>query len=216
MSIKVSQDVLSDCMTSIVESASRQRRKRLENIELWIKLKDPDPDQHKRLFGKVKMKHAILPRSRACIVGDEKHCEEAEANNLNCIDLQALKNISKSTKSIRALARVYDIFLVSTLLISQVNCLMGYGLSALDKSPINLTHTQPISAQVDQVRTTAKIRRKAGHLVVAVGNVKMTPENLVANTNQTVRCVTKLLKKHGSHVHSVCVRTIMGPILKIF
>jgi len=38
-----------------------------------------------------------------CILGDQQHCDEASANNVPCMDAEALKKLNKNKKLIKKL-----------------------------------------------------------------------------------------------------------------
>ena len=40
-----------------------------------------------------------------CILGDQQHCDEAEANSLPCMDAEALKKLNKNKKLIKKLGQ---------------------------------------------------------------------------------------------------------------
>ncbi len=40
---------------------------------------------------------------KVCILGDQQHCDEANANNLPCMDAEALKKLNKNKKLVKQL-----------------------------------------------------------------------------------------------------------------
>lgn len=74
-----------------------------------------------------------------CILGDQQHCDEAKANNLACMDTEALKKLNKSKKLVKKLAKKYDAFMASESLIKQIPRLLGPGLNKAGKFPTLLT-----------------------------------------------------------------------------
>jgi hypothetical protein len=47
-----------------------------------------------------------VPRPKGfvvCILGDQQHCDEANANNIPCMDAEALKKLNKNKKLVKKL-----------------------------------------------------------------------------------------------------------------
>lgn len=38
-----------------------------------------------------------------CVLGDQQHCDEAQANNIPCMDAEALKKLNKNKKLVKKL-----------------------------------------------------------------------------------------------------------------
>ncbi|KAL1471369.1 hypothetical protein MTO96_039976 [Rhipicephalus appendiculatus] len=144
----LSQEVLFNCMASVVNCAAQRPSRRLEPVELIVKFKMCDKRQYELLTGCVKfplvtlaailfsrLKHSPNPRFRACVVGDERHIREAVANHLDFLDFPALKEISKIPAVARVIAQKYDAFLVSKPLLRKFNAYFGYALAGANKAP---------------------------------------------------------------------------------
>ena len=43
------------------------------------------------------------PSMKVCILGDQLHCDEAQANNLPFMDVEALKKLNKNKKLVKKL-----------------------------------------------------------------------------------------------------------------
>ena len=42
---------------------------------------------------------------KVCILGDASHCDEAKANGLPCMDVEALKKLNKDKKQVKKLGK---------------------------------------------------------------------------------------------------------------
>ncbi len=40
-----------------------------------------------------------------CVLGDQQHCDEAQANNIPCMDVEALKKLNKNKKQVKKLGK---------------------------------------------------------------------------------------------------------------
>lgn len=46
---------------------------------------------------------------QVCILGDQQHCDEANANNIPCMDAEALKKLNKNKKLVKNLGKTSKI-----------------------------------------------------------------------------------------------------------
>ncbi|CAN7993371.1 hypothetical protein HPB47_026515 [Ixodes persulcatus] len=217
MSSKVSRDMLYDCVNALLESSAKRHRHFLETVELQIALKNYDPQKDKRFSGTVKLKHIPRPKFQVCVLGDQQHCDEAKANNLPCMDTEALKKLNKNKKLVKKLAKKYDAFMASESLIKQIPRLLGPGLNKAGKFPTLLTHNESMMAKLDEVKATIKFQmKKVLCLAVAVGNVKMSPDELAQNINLAINYLVSLLKKNWQNIRSLHIKSTMGPPQRLY
>ena len=212
MTSKVSRDTLYECVNAVLQTSAEKKRNFVESVEIQIGLKNYDPQKDKRFSGTVKLKHIPRPKMKVCILGDQQHCDEAKANNVPFMDVEALKKLNKQKKLVKKLAKQYDAFLASEALIKQIPRLLGPGLNKAGKFPGLLSHQESMMAKIDEVKATIKFQmKKVLCLSVAVGHVQMTPDELVQNVHLSVNFLVSLLKKHWQNVRSLHVKSTMGP-----
>lgn len=217
MSSKVSRDTLYDCVNAVLDHSAKRNRKFLETVELQIALKNYDPQKDKRFSGTVKLKHIPRPKFQVCVLGDQQHCDEAKVNNLACMDTEALKKLNKNKKLVKKLAKKYDAFMASESLIKQIPRLLGPGLNKAGKFPTLLTHNESMMAKLDEVKATIKFQmKKVLCLAVAVGNVKMSPDELAQNINLAINYLVSLLKKNWQNIRSLHIKSTMGPPQRLY
>jgi large subunit ribosomal protein L10Ae len=115
-----------------------KKRKFLETVELQIVLKNFDPSRDKRFSGTVRLRYIPKPKFTVCVLGDERHCDEARANNIPAMTLDDLKRLNKDKKLVRKLAQQYDAFLASDVVIRQIPRVLGENLNETRKTYINV------------------------------------------------------------------------------
>jgi len=221
MSSKVSKDTLYECVNGLIEASKGdndgKKRKFLETVELQIALKNYDPQKDKRFSGTVKLRYIPRPKFRICVLGDQQHCDEANANNLPSMDAEALKKLNKNKKLVKKLAKSYDAFLASESLIKQIPRLLGPGLNKAGKFPTLLTHNENMMAKVDEVKATIKLQmKKVLCLAVAVGHVDMSSDELAQNISLTINFLVSLLKKNWQNIRSLHIKSTMGPPQRLY
>jgi large subunit ribosomal protein L10Ae len=214
---KVSRESLMEAVNAVLQQSQEKKRKFTETVELQIALKNYDPQKDKRFSGTVKLRHIPRPQMSLCVLGDQQHCDEAKANNIECMDADALKKLNKNKKLIKKLAKKYDAFLASDSLIKQIPRIVGPGLNKAGKFPSMLTHNESMMGKIDEVKATIKFQmKKVLCLAVAVGHVNMSPEELAANINLAINFLVSLLKKNWQNVRSLYVKSTMGPAQRLY
>ena len=215
---KVSRETLNECVGGLLKfSKETKKRKFLETVELQIALKNYDPSRDKRFAGTVRLKYVPRPKFKVCVLGDEKHCDEAKANNVPAMTLEDLKKLNKEKKKVAKLANSYDAFLASDSVIKQLQKVLGRGLNKAGKFPSPLLHGENIIAKIEELKSTIKFQmKKVLCLAVAVGNVGMTQEELASNVNLSINFLVSLLKKNWQNVRSLYIKSSMGPSFRVY
>ncbi|XP_065291074.1 large ribosomal subunit protein uL1-like isoform X2 [Dermacentor albipictus] len=93
--LHVSQEMLHNCMASLANTAAQRPSRRIEPVEVLIKLKKCGKKEYEHFTGSVRLKHTPRPCFRVCIVGGEQDIQEAVANRLDFLDLPTVKDIGK-------------------------------------------------------------------------------------------------------------------------
>ncbi|CAF4240197.1 unnamed protein product [Rotaria socialis] len=202
MSSKVTRDMLFETTQNVLTySNETKKRKFAETVELQVVLKNFDPSRDKRFSGTVRLRHIPKPKFTVCVLGDERHCDEARANNIPAMTIDDLKKLNKDKKLIRKLAHQYDAFLASDVVIRQIPRIVGPGLNKAGKFPTSITHGDSLVQKVEEIKSTIKFQaKKTICLAVALGNVNMSVEELAANINLSVNFLVSLLKKNWQNI----------------
>ena len=50
-----------------------------------------------------RLRHIPRPKLKVCVLGDASHCDEAKANGIPCMDVEALKKLNKDKKLVKKL-----------------------------------------------------------------------------------------------------------------
>lgn len=208
---------MKEAVAAVLHGAKEKKRGFLETVELQIGLKDYDTQRDKRFSGTVILPNIPKQSSRICIFGDEIHCDEAKALGIDCIDLEGMKKFNRNNALVKKLAKKYDAFLASQSRIPQIPRLLGPGLNKSGKFPSLITHNDKMEDKIREVKASIKFQlKKVLCLGVAVGNVDMTPEQLIANITLSINFLVSLLKKHWNNVKSLTIKSTMGKPQRIY
>ena len=214
---KLPSDTLRDGIEKVLQGAKDKPRKFIETIELQIGLKQYDPQKDKRFNGTVSLPTIPRPKLKLCMLGDAKHCEEAQGVGIDHMDVEALKKLNKNKKLIKKLAKKYNHFLASESVIKQIPRLLGPGLNKAGKFPTLCTHNEPLENKVNGIRSQVKFQlKKVLCLAVAVGNIEMTEREIFVNTQMSVNFLVSLLKKNWQNVKSLYLKSTMGAPYRLY
>ncbi|KAL3896795.1 MAG: hypothetical protein SGCHY_003841 [Lobulomycetales sp.] len=206
-----------ESLRELLAASTEKPRKFTETVELQIGLKNYDPQRDKRFSGTVKLANIPRPQMKLCILADAAHIDQAKAINLDYMSVDDLKKLNKEKKLIKKLAKKYDGFLASEALIKQIPRLLGPGLNKAGKFPTPVSHAENLQEKVDEIKATIKFQlKKVLCMGVAIGNVKMTEDELVGNTMMGINFLVSLLKKNWQNVKSLFVKSSMGKPMRLY
>uniref|UniRef100_A0AC35TU85 Ribosomal protein n=1 Tax=Rhabditophanes sp. KR3021 TaxID=114890 RepID=A0AC35TU85_9BILA len=214
---KISKEQINEALAIIQKAATDKKRNFRETIELQVGLKNYDPQKDKRFSGTVRLKNIPRPGMKICVLGDQKHLDEANANGFSCMSADDLKKLNKDKKLIKKLAKSYDAFIASDTLIKQIPRILGPGLNKAGKFPSVVTHNETLESKINEIKATIKFQmKKVLCLSVAVGHVDMEISELQANLSLAINFLVSLLKKNWQNVRSFHVKSTMGPVQRIY
>eukprot|EP01098_Paradermamoeba_levis_P002823 TRINITY_DN1339_c0_g1_i2.p1 TRINITY_DN1339_c0_g1~~TRINITY_DN1339_c0_g1_i2.p1 ORF type:complete len:237 (+),score=98.84 TRINITY_DN1339_c0_g1_i2:61-711(+) len=214
---KLSADHLKTSIAQILKQVEENKRGFVETVELQIGLKNYDPQKDKRFSGAVKLPSHCKPRTEVCVLGDDLHCDQAKKLGIDYRDVEALKNMNKNKKLIKKMAKKYDVFLASESVIRQIPRLLGPHLNKLGKFPALVTHTESLQDKINNIKSTVRFQlKKVLCLGVAVGHVKLTPNELQLNVQLTVNFLVSLLKKNWQNIKTLYLKSTMGKPVRLY
>lgn len=198
-------------------SNETKKRNFLETVELQVGLKNYDPQRDKRFSGTLKLPQVPRPNMTICIFGDAFDVDRAKSVGVDAMSVDDLKKLNKNKKLIKKLAKKYNAFIASEVLIKQVPRLLGPQLSKAGKFPTPVSHNDDLYSRVQDVKSTIKFQlKKVLCLAVAVGNVEMEEDVLVNQIMMAANFLVSLLKKNWQNVGSLVIKSTMGPSFRIY
>jgi len=198
-------------------STETKKRNFLETVELQVGLKNYDPQRDKRFSGSLKLPQVPRPNMTICIFGDAFDVDRAKSVGVDAMSVDDLKKLNKNKKLIKKLAKKYNAFIASEVLIKQIPRLLGPGLSKAGKFPTPVSHNDDLYGKVTDVKSTIKFQlKKVLCLAVAVGHVEMEESTLVNQILMAANFLVSLLKKNWQNVGSLVIKSTMGPSFRIY
>ncbi len=217
MSKNITNAHITEGLTAILKD--KKARKFTESVELQVGLKDYDPQKDKRFAGTVRLPHIPRPGLKICLIGDAKHLDivKAQGIQVDAVDFDFLKTFNKDKKLVKKWAKQYTMLLASDSLVKKIPTVLGPILNRIGMFPQVVTHNEDLRTKVDDARASIKFQlKKVTCLAVAIGNEKMTEEELRQNISMGVNFLASLLKKGWHNLKSVHIKTTMGKPFKLF
>ncbi|BHF59641.1 60S ribosomal protein L10A [Sparganum proliferum] len=210
MSSKIPKDVLAREIGDMLNFSKKTKKRRfVETVELQVALKNIDPQKDRRFSGTVKLKHIPRPGYSVCVLGDQQHVEEARASNIPAMDIEELKKLNKDKKLVKKLS--------DEGVIRQIPRILGPGLNKAGKFPTVVSHSEPLAQKVEEMKATIKFQmKKVLCLGVAIGNVRMSEEQIQQNVTLAINFLVSLLKKNWQNVRALYIKSSMGPPHRIY
>jgi len=217
---KLSSENVTEAVQGILKFALEEKKRGfVETVELQVSLKNYDPARDKRFSGALKLPNIPRPKFSVCVLGNDKHCDEAKAAGIPHMNKDALAKLKKNNKLVKKLAQQYHSFLASADLIKQIPRLLGPGLNKAGKFPSVLGNNDNIADKVNEQKSSVKFQlksKKSMTLGVPVANVGMTEAEISNNINLCVNFLVSLLKKNWQNIRKIYVKSTMGPVFRIY
>lgn len=214
---KLSADTVADAVSAILKHSQEKKRNFTETIELQIALKNYDPSKDKRFSGTVRLPFAPRTKFTVCIIGDQKHINDAKAAGVPATSISSeedLKKLKKDKKLVKKFAQSHHAFLASASLIRKIPRLVGPGLNKAGKFPAPLSANDNIQAKLEDAKASVKFQLKSKQslsLGVAVANVAMKQEDVITNVTLAINFFVSLLTKNWQQVKRLYLKSTMGP-----
>ncbi|OMJ70136.1 hypothetical protein SteCoe_19578 [Stentor coeruleus] len=212
---KLNQETLKKAIHEI--NADRKKRGFVETVDLQVGIKDYDPQKDKRFAGSIKIPHVPRPKLRAIILGDQVHCDQAQAANIPFIDAEGLKKFNKDRKQMKKFFKPYAILLASESIIKQIPKLVGPALTKINKFPTAISPNENVVDKINEAMATIKFQlKKVLCLGVAVANLNMSEEEQRQNITLAINFLASLLKKNWNNIRTIHIKSTMGKSKRIF
>merc|ERR1712057_158122 len=198
---KIPADALKGQIKQILDDSKAKKRKFVETIELQIVLKNYDTQKDKRFAGSIKLPNVPRPRLTCCVLGDAFHIDQAKANGIDCLDVEALKAFNKDKKKVKKL----------------IPRLLGPTMHKLGKFPTLIERTEDMVDKINGIKSTVKFQlKKVLTMGVACANVEMSEQQIYANVQITTNFLVSLLKKNWQNIKALHIKSTMGPSNRIY
>ena len=197
-----------------VESAPA--RKFPESVEVAINLRDIDLGVAKNRIDE----EVVLPKGRGkpikvAIFASGQLAFNARQHADVVITPEQLEDLAGNKRKARELAESYDFFLSEAPLMPVIGKRLGQVLGPRGKMPRPVPPTANVEPMIRSLRNTVRVRSKNLRTFHApIGVRTMTTEDLADNLDHLISRITNKLERGKFNIHSVFVKTSMGPAVR--
>jgi large subunit ribosomal protein L10Ae len=212
---KLNQENLKKAIHEI--NAEGKKRGFVETIDLQVGIKDYDPQKDKRFAGSIRLPHIPRPKLKVIILGDQVHCDQAQASGIPFIDAEGLKKFNKDRKIMKKFFKPYALLLASESIIKQIPKIVGPALTKINKFPMAISPNETVAEKITEALATIKFQlKKVLCLGVAAANLSLTEEEQRQNITLAINFLASLLKKNWNNIRTLHIKSTMGKSKRIF
>ena len=188
-----------------------------ESVELCINLKEVDLANPKnRIDEEIQLpKGRGKPVKVAIFCGGEM-APKAKGVVDRIIPTEEIDKISGDKRAARKLATAFTYFLAEAPLMPTIGKKLGKFFAPRGKMPKPIPAGADPIPDINSIRNKVKVRskdRRTFHAIV--GTREMKAEDLAENAAAILKRVIDRLERGPSNIHSVFIKTTMGPAIKI-
>jgi len=194
-----------------------KERKFRESVELCINLKDVDLSIPKnRVDEEIPLPKGRGKAVKVALFGTGELAMKARTTADRVLSPEEIDKLAENKRDGRKLATSYSYFIAEAPLMPTIGKRLGKVLAPRGKMP------RPIPPQADPVpiinamRNSIRVRSKDRRTFHAtVGTRDMRPEDLAENIEAVMNRLVAKLERGPANIHSVFVKTTMGPAIKL-
>jgi len=132
------------------------------------------------------------------------------------LSLDQIEKLGKNKPGAKSIVNEYDFFLADASLMPAIGKNLGPVLGPPGKMPRPITSTVNIATIIEKLRKTVRIRSKDKTTFhMTVGCKTMSPEEIAANVEVIIKQLESKLEKGTNNIHSIYVKTTMGPAARV-
>lgn len=191
-------------------------RKFKESVEISVNLRDVDLSVPKnRIDIEVALPKGRGKPIRICVIGSAELAFKARSTADFVIQPDQLEELAGNKKKVRDLARKFDYFIAEAPLMPVIGKRMGQILGPHGKMPKPIPPNADPTPTITAMRSTVRLKsgeRRTFH--AAVGTRDMTPEDIAENVDFLFKRLLTRLERGRFNIHSVYLKTTMGPAVR--
>lgn len=215
--IPIAETTTLDAVTKALEASKAQERKFTQSVDLAIMLKNIDLSLPKNRIDE----DIILPKGRGKpakvgVFAQGEGATKARKVADSVIQPDEFDALTKNKRNFKRIVNGTTYFLAEAPLMANIGKTLGVVLGPRGKMPRPIPPGSDPSPQVNNLRNTVKVRskdKKVFHCLV--GSESMSAADIAENIDAVLKRVESKLEHGRLNVHSVFVKTTMGPSVKV-
>jgi large subunit ribosomal protein L1 len=198
-----------------IETAPQRKFK--ESVDITVNLRNIDMSQPKNRIDET----ILLPNGfndvKIAVLGKGDITTQAKDAGVDIIiSPEEIERLGGEPREARQVASDYQFFLAETSVMPLVGRYLGVRLGPRGKMPMPIPQGTDIRPIVQRLRSSVKIRTKDKKVFHAkVGSADMELEQIAENVDAVLKRVESVLEGGTMNIHSVYVKTTMGPAVRV-
>ncbi len=188
-----------------------------ESVEIAINLRDIDLSKPDNRVDK----EIILPNGRGKIIkvgvfgsGDLAHKAKKVADTV--IEPENLRELADDKTKARNIVSEHDFFIAEPPMMPVIGKELGSILGPKGKMPTPFTPNMDIEDTVNSLKNTVRVRSRDKRTFHApIGNTDLGEEKIAENIDLVIGRIIEDLERGRMNIHSVYVKTTMGPAVRL-
>ncbi len=211
----MADDKLVDNIRKALEGAKPRKFK--ESVEICINLKDVDLAIPKnRIDEDIPLPKGRGKQVKVALFGTNEMVSKARTAADRVLTPEDIDKLADNKRDGRKLALGHQYFVAEAPLMPTIGKKLGKVLAPRGKMPRPIPPGADPGPILNAVRNSVKVRSKDRRTFHAtVGTREMSPEDLAANIDAVLNRILAKLERGPNNIHSVFVKTTMGPAIKI-
>lgn len=215
--IPIAEKTTVEAVTKALEGSKSQERKFTQSVDLAIMLKNVDLSIPKNRIDE----DIILPKGRGkpatigVFAGGEGASKAKKVADA-VIQPEEFDALTKNKRNFKRIVNNTTYFLAEAPLMANIGKTLGVVLGPRGKMPRPIPPGSDPSGPISNLRNTIKVRskdKKVFHCMVGVENMKA--EDIADNIDAVLKRVESKLEHGRLNLHSVYVKTTMGPSVRL-
>lgn len=215
--IPIAETTTLEAVTKALEASKAQERKFTQSVDLAIMLKNVDLSIPKNRIDE----DIILPKGRGKpakvgVFAQGDGASKARKVADSVIQPDEFDALTKNKRNFKRIVNGTTYFLAEAPLMANIGKTLGVVLGPRGKMPRPIPPGSDPSPQVNNLRNTVKVRSKDKRVFhCLVGAENMSAADIAENVDAVLKRVESKLEHGRLNLHSVFVKTTMGPSVKV-
>jgi large subunit ribosomal protein L1 len=211
----VDKTSINKAVVTALESAPERKFK--ESVDITVNLRNIDMSQPKNRIDETILLPHSLDNVKIAVLGKGDITTQAKEVNVDLIiGPEEIERLGGEPREARKVADEYRFFLAETAMMPLVGRYLGVRLGPRGRMPMPVPQGMDIRPIVQRLRSSVKIRTKDKKVFhTKVGTSGMDTEQIAENIDTVLRRVESVLESGSMNIHSVYVKTTMGPAVRV-
>jgi large subunit ribosomal protein L1 len=199
---------------------AKQRGSFTQTVEMIVNLKNVDVSKPEKRFSEIiELPHGLGDKRKrvAVVATGETALQASRSRHVDkVLDRGEVEVLIGNKKAAKKLVRQYDYFLVEPQLVPLTARALGAALGGLGKAPIPIPPNSNIDELAMRYTRSVNVRlRKVPQIMVPVGTMTMTHDQLTENARTVLERVVQRLEEGPSNIKSIYFKLSMGAPIKL-